>query len=305
MARRALLAILVLLLVPACSRRQAREPGPVRIVVTIAPLKGIIAPLLPRDAEITILLPPGRSEHGWEPRPSDLKAISRSDLFIMVGLGLETGVERLLPKMPGVQRKTIVFADAVNIEAGEESHSHPHDGDDDHEAAHAHGVDPHLWLDPVLVRRFAAAIVPRVKQACVDAGAAADVEGAATDLDARLALVHQRHEQALAPLRGKSIVTHHAAFGRLAERYGLKVAEVIRPVEGVEPSPGQVAAVIDAVREAGVSAIFVEPQYGDRAAERIAAQAGVQVGRLDPLGQGDWFAMMQANLDELVEKLSQ
>ncbi len=290
---------------PSLLARRAGASGGgklLRVVVTVAPLAGLVKPLLPM-AELTILMKPGRSEHGYEFAPEDLAHLGRADLVIYVGLGLEPQVESFLKKRPSSSRREICFADAVGIKPDAHDHAHHH---------HApgepcnHAVDPHLWLDPSLCRE----LVPRLSEAIGELSPAADESSRATAQAARrqhakaIDAVDEEHKTRLAPLKGRSIVTHHAAFGRLAERYGLKVAAVIREAEAAEPTPGQIADVIKAVREHKVGAIFTEPQFDGKVAERLAAQAGVKLGRLDPIGDGDWFKMMRSNLDELVAKLS-
>jgi zinc transport system substrate-binding protein len=112
------------------------------------------------------------------------------------------------------------------------------------------------------------------------------------------------YKSRLASFAGRAIVTHHAAWKRLADRYGLKVAAVIRPIESSEPTAAAVTAAVHAIEEQHVGAIFVEPQFSPQAAERIVAIAKVKVAGLDPLGDGDWFKMMRANLDSLVKNLA-
>ena len=80
---------------------------------------------------------------------------------------------------------------------------------------------------------------------------------------------------------------------------------MIREFETSDPSPGDLAKVVEAIRTENVKTIFVEPQFNGVAAERIAKMSGVKVGHLDPLGDGDWFKMMKGNLDALVSGLSE
>jgi zinc transport system substrate-binding protein len=173
----------------------------------------------------------------------------------------------------------------------------------DHRAdEHKHGVDPHVWLDPVLVLELVPAIRSAIQSATALRGEprAEELETKEADMLARVREVDQAYRTRLAPLAGRAIVTHHAAFDRLADRYGLRIAAVIREVESGEPTPGAIAHVVEAIRKESVPAIFVEPQFDASVGARIAREAGVELGHLDPLGNGDWFAMMHANLAEIV-----
>jgi zinc transport system substrate-binding protein len=294
------------------ARQQPANPAALHAVVTIAPLKGLIEPLLPPGSSVTILMEPGRSEHGYEFTPADMAAMAKADVFVYVGLGLEGRIESTLAKQTMPKRQVVCFADAVGIKApqeGEDRHSdHDHDA---HEHEEGPGyVDPHLWLDPILVGQLVPALRDAVYKAEEVNGAVSEAERkrldeVAASLSDRIKTVDQEWARRLAPLKDRPVVTHHNAFGRPAARYGFRVAAVLREIEGSEPTPGDIQKVVEAIRAQGVKVIFVEPQFNAVAAERIAQVANVKIGKLDPLGTGDWFALMKSNLDALVSNLTE
>lgn len=308
--RAILLAILMSFLPVAASARAQAQPSekPLRVVVTVAPLRGIIEPLLPKGSSIKVLMPPGRSEHGYEFSAADLRELAKADLVFYVGLGLEPRLESLLSKDPRPTRVAACFADAAGIKAEPAEHEH-HDDPTHAEDEHEHPLDPHLWLDPVLVKQ----VVPKLAAAVHRAGGSESKPDAALnpalakradDHAARIGTVDEEYRQKLAPFKGRAIVTHHNAFPRLADRYGLRVAAVIRGLENAEPSPEKMEEVVKAIKKEQVPTIFVEPQYSAGLAERIAREAGVKVSRIDPIGDGDWFKLMERNLESLVKGLS-
>lgn len=290
-----------------------RAAGTVRAVVTVAPLKGLVEPLLPAGSTVTILMQPGRSEHGYEFTPADVAALAEADLVVYVGMGLEGQLESIMAKQNVPNRKVISFAGSMEPVGGKPHNhvEHAHD-DHDHDHDHDHGdvnSDPHLWLDPVVVDAFLPSLSAAVLQACTPPGASVEgelprVEAATKTLRARVQDVNADWKRRLEPLKGRGIVTHHNAFARPAERYGFKVAAVIRELDA-DPSPADLAKVVDAIRAQKVGTIFIEPQYSAAAANKIRDMAGVKVATLDPLGDGDWFAMMQKNLDALVAGMSE
>ena len=297
---RGLLALVTLIgfvgvaLTPAgCERAgESDQAASGAVIVSIPPLEGLVAPVLGPDHAVRVLVPSGRSVHGYRPTPKDIAALGTAQAVVLVGLNLETGVARAARRVP-----VITMADALGIASeDEEDHSgHDHDGHD-----HAHGsVDPHLWLDPVLAARFVRALPGVLPPDLVDDETAGRAERLAAEIDA----VGEAYRQRLAPFEGRPIVTHHASFNRPAERYGLRVAAVLRAVETLEPSAADIAKSVEAIRAEGVGAIFVEPQFGRSSAERVAKAAGVELVTLDPLGKGDWVATMRRNLDALVRGL--
>lgn len=298
----------------------AREPGPARVVATIAPLGALSRELLPEGAQLRVLLPPGRSEHGYEPTPEDMAALARADVVVYVGLGLEPRVEEFLKKNPSARRVDLSMAAALKLEREEHDHEHGPRGGDVHDhaeeqaaenphAGHDHGpIDPHVWLDPVLVKSFVTPLADAIDHAARAAGPLG-AEQEATLVASREALakklddLHAEYGAVLGPLAGRSIVTHHSAWGRLASRYALKVAAVLRPIETTESTPADIAQAVEAVRGHGATAIFVEPQFNNESAGRVAQAAGVKMLVLDPLGGEDYFSTMRANLAALKEGL--
>ncbi|MFT5422553.1 MAG: zinc transport system substrate-binding protein [Phycisphaerales bacterium] len=283
--------------VAGCSRQpeapsDAEAPGavdPVRVVVSIPPLAGLVGGLLGEGASVTVLVPPGRSAHGIELTPSDVNAIGRADLVVLVGAGLDASIERVARRSPNA---TIVeFAQVVGLET-DEGHDHAHAEGDGHDHA---GSDPHLWLDPVLCVELVAQI-----------GRALGTPTAVIEArQAELRALDEELRATLAPVAGRSIVTHHDSFSRFAARYGFTVAAVVRPLDSVEPTPGELARAAAVVRSSGAVAILIEPQMPAGSAQRLAELTGARVGTLDPLGSGDYFAMMRANAAELVRVLTE
>ena len=285
----------------APSSRAVERAAEPEILVTVPPLKGLVEMLAPPGVRVRALMAPGRSEHGYEFTPADLASMARADLVVYVGLGLEPAVAKLATQR---ELPALNFADAVGIKGEEIPHDHVHT----EACEHGHGADPHLWLDPVLVEQLLPALSARIRTALEARGPLspaqiAELDTRLTDARARVKSVDEAYRAGLANLPSRAIVTHHAAWGRLAERYNLTVAEVLRPVENAEPDAARVAQVASALRERKAPVIFVEPQFSQESARRVAQAAGVGVAVLDPLGSGDWEAMMRANLRALVEGL--
>jgi len=172
----------------------------------------------------------------------------------------------------------------------EEEHDGPHDG---HE--HAAGrPDPHIWLDPKLVKIQARTIC--------DAMCRADPTGAEVyrkNCDAFLAdldAVDARITRALAPLKGKEFFVYHPAFGYFGDSYGLR--QVAVETAGKEPDAKELAALIDRAKATGVKVIFVQPQFSARSARAVAEAIGGVVVPMDDLAK-DYLK----NLDDMAAKI--
>lgn len=266
-------------------------PAPLNVVVSIPPLKGLLEPLLPPGSSITVLIPPGVSEHGYEIPPGQLKAAINADLLVWVG-GMEPAVDKLASANARPARTDLKLADALKLHI--HAHDHSHDG---HDHADHSGDDPHVWLDPVMAKQIVKSVTDSVKRLRTDnaAGGKHSADAAAAVVQGQLDALDAEYKSGLAAAGTRTIVVAHDAFGWLAKRYDLKTV-AISGLNATEPTLGDLQKAKEAVRSNGLKAVFSEPQLNPSAAKRIGAETGVEVLVLDPLGDGDYFKMMRANL---------
>ncbi len=313
---------------PAPASAPAVSIAPLKCIVSIAPLAGLIRPLVEAAAPgstVEILVPPGVSEHAYEPTPAQINALARADLIVLVGLGLDAHIERAV-KAQGRGNALIEFATVAGVSAAAPE-AQPPDHEHDDFCNHG-GTDPHLWLDPRLAlklvcyvhdcmtayvvnaqsprnlppdqrrARIAASREPRIDSRTPSEPERA-VHAAFDPLAHSLITLDADYAAALKPHAGKPVVVGHDAWGYLARRYGLEFV----PISGLsagEPTPGALANALDIIRRRGLTSIYVEPQLSPAAARRLASATGTTIRTLDPLGTGDYFAMMRANLAALL-----
>jgi len=299
----------------AAIKPEAAASPPLRAVVSIPPLQGLIAPIIAASGSgvidegasrtlVQVLIPPGESEHGYEIPPSKLSALLQADLVVIVGLGLEPQIEKFLRDQPmpdGRGRTVIRFQDVLGLKSDDQAgHDHAHDHADDH---HQCAGDPHLWLDPVMVERLVVAVTSSIAESVkADPARKAKVEAAGAQVRERVLAVHAEYAVTCGSFASKTIVVGHDAWGHLASRYGLETV-AIAGLAASEPTPKALERAAKVVREKKLKVVFVEPQLGERAGRRIAESSGAEIRRLDPLGDGDWFKMMEGNLAELKRAL--
>lgn len=221
--------------------------------------------------EVSTLLPPGASPHTFEPTPVQMRAMADAQVLVEVGAGLDTWVTKL---------RNAGRADlkVVTITAGLQLVGVP-----DQHAGHETGGDPHVWLDPVLVRDHAvAAIATALSQ--VDPTHAAIFGEGAKHFQAALTQLDLDIQHTLTPLPDRRYIAFHSAWTYFGRRYGLEQIDVVESFPGKEPSAQEIAALVDKARAAHVRALLVEPQFSARLAVQIANEFGGRTVTVDPLG---------------------
>jgi zinc transport system substrate-binding protein len=311
-----LLTAAALLAVSACRRAPAPPQtssspatagpptaGQLHVFVSILPQAYFVERIGGPRMHVDVLVGPGQNPHSFEPTPGQMAALAQARVLFGIGLPFE---DALLPKVrASFQRLEIVDTrqgvPLRRIEAHEvESDAHEHQAHDEHDQDHqAGGEDPHIWLAPKLVKIQAQTIADTLAQ--IDPEHADEFRRNLAAFDADLDALDVRLAAALAPLKGKAFFVFHPAFGYFADAYGLKQVPV--EIEGKEPAPKDVAALIQQARQAGVKVVFVQPQFPTRAAEMVAQQIGGAVVPLDDLPR-DYLHSMEA-LAEQVRKALQ
>lgn len=321
-----ILVLLPLILILAgwltgCSKTRAPissiKESKTQVVATIFPLADIARNIGGDKVKVITVIPAGASPHTFEVTPGQAKQFTGARVFIKVGAGLDTFADKLIePADPGLTTVTVTegvyLLESLHEHEGEHSaEGEQFENDVQHETKeedHHHGnKDPHIWLDPVLVKEH---IAPQIAAAL----AGVSPENAPYFQDnlrkycAELDLLHEEIAEKTAKLPHRTFIALHSAWCYFSRRYGLEDI-VVEEFPGKEPSARWIAGVIDTARDKGAKAILVEPQFSSKAAEVIAAEFGVPVLTVDPLGSENtpghdsYLNMMRSNLKVLEQAL--
>lgn len=272
-----LLLLICLLAVFACDNRKPDAgSGKLRVVTTLFPLYDFARNVGGDLAEVSLLLPPGVEPHSFEPTPETIITLSRADLFIYTGNGMEPWAVKLAD---GVSRG----GRPVRCEAGKGAHylSSTH-GHGDHHGEHAErdqDRDPHIWLDP----DNALSMVDRITEGFAAARPAAAEKFAANAAayKARLQAMESRFKSGLAVCTTRDFVHGgHYAFAYLADRYKLQYISAYGVTAESEPSSQKLMALIRTIKTKKLHYIFFEELLSPRAAETVAAETGVALLKL-------------------------
>ncbi len=275
-----------LVAVGAC---KPKNNGRTTVACSIFPVYDLTRRVAGPDADVTLLLQPGKNEHTFDPTPKEIEEVSKAKLGVMVGLGLDPWMEKLMkeaaPKARVLKVGDRVPTIAISGEAvgEEEAHAAAKDKDDDHD--HEKGApDPHVWLDPERARLIVKQIAEELGRA--DAAHALAYRARADELDKSLAALDQEVETRTKAFKQRGFITFHGSFGYFADRYKLRILAVIEPYPGTTPDGKYIEKVLSVVKAQHVPALYSEPQLDPRPAKVIADQAKIPLGVLDPVGGG-------------------
>jgi zinc transport system substrate-binding protein len=177
-------------------------------------------------------------------------------------------------------------------------------GHDDHE--HKLGTpDPHIWLDP---DRMVGAVDEIASQlSAIDPAGKDAIAKNATALKDELRKLDVTIAGRAKGWSKRTIVTFHASMSYYAARYKLRIAAVVEPLAGKEPTPSYIRDVQVAIKRGGAVALFTEPQLDRGPGEMIAKEAGIPLGELDPVGgttgRESYEALLLWNTDQLEKVL--
>jgi len=268
------------------------KAGP-KVVTSIELFADLIRQVGGERAQVTALVPASADPHTYEPVPSKVVDISKADLVLINGVGLE---ETLMDVIKNNVRSGVpiveMSAGLPVLEAGNQGTG-----------------NPHLWLNVRNGMHYVEAARDALIQ--VDPAGEAEYGANAQKYLAELADLDRQVEQSIAsiPAERRKLVTFHDAFPYLAERYGLELVGVVVRSPGQEPSAGEVADLARTIRAESVPAVFKEPQFSARVLELAAEDAGVEVCSLySDAFQGEvdsYVKLMQFDASELVRCLGQ
>ena len=212
-------------------------------------------------------------------------------------------VLEIITKVDGGQMKS---EDAIKAIEGLTS-----EGEDEHEG-HGHGIeDPHYWFDPLRVKLVVNDIAARLS--VLNPGRGDMFRANADAYNSKLDELHAWTEQQVStvPEEDKLLVTSHDSYGYFANLYGFEIVGVVLSgTTDVEPSAGDLADLVEEVKESGVQVVFGETTVSERLAIAVARESGAELvrlysGSLGPKGSGaaTYIEMMRTNVGRIVEGL--
>lgn len=248
------------------------------VTVSIAPQKYFVEQITKGLVNVNVMVEVGASPHTYEPKPSQMKMLSTSDAYFSIGDGFE---KVWLKKFQNTNPKMLMVDTIKGIEkiAMKEDH---HEGEKTHKHKHKHdALDPHVWLDPLLVKIQAKNIFDALCK--LYPLHVKDFETNYTAFIDSIDALNVTIEEALKEVKNRKFIVFHPSFGYFANRYNLE--QIAIEVSGKEPKPSELAHIIEEAKEEGINVVFVSPQFSQKSAQLIAKEIKGKTLVIDPLSE--------------------
>ena len=273
-----LTVLMSLLFLTACTgSRQSNSTGSkVKIFVSILPQKYFVEKIGGSDVDVYVMVRPGQNPHSYEPTPKQMSALSDTAIFFAIGVSFEkVWLDRIASENP----KLIIISTQKGIKLRKiEAHSHSvHNGAENSEES----LDPHIWLDPVLVIQQARVIADGLIQVLPEKRAS--IEANLQSFILEMANLDEAIRNEFKGITHNSFLVFHPTWGYFSDRYGLE--QIAIEQEGKEPSARHLTEIIETSKKKNIKVIFVQEQFSKTYAEAIANAIGAKVITFDPLAE--------------------
>lgn len=310
MLKRIVAILSLIILLSACSTTNERaNDDTMSIFTTVYPLQYFAEQIGGDLVTVESIYPPGSDEHTFEPTQKDMMALADADIFFYIGLGLEGFVDNAEKTLKEEHVQLVPTAqnipDTLLIHSDDDHHEEDHDHDHDH--GHDHGdIDPHVWIAPELAY-YLAKEVNESLQASVPEHAQY-FEDNFQELTTKLNTLDQKLNKMANDASKKTFYVSHAAFGYIAEQYGLEQVAIAGLHSQSEPSQRELIALVEKAKAENVQYVLFEQNISSKITQTIQREIGAKSLNLHNLSvltttdikrDEDYVSLMEQNIKTL------
>ena len=275
----------------------------INVVTTTADLKSITELIGGDKVDVSSIATGYQNPHFVDPKPSYIIKLSRADMFVTVGLDLETGWSpQLLSSSRNlkIQKGSNGYVDASVGVVLMQVPSVINRGEGD---IHIFG-NPHYWLDPINGKQIAKNICEGLEKISPENKAffEANLNAFNTKIDLKL----KEWEMKMAPYKGVKIIAYHNEWCYFEQRFGLEIADFLEPKPGIPPTPTQIVKIISEIKNNAIKVIISSPYFTTSSSDVVSKQTGAKtivlgtsVGAFDSIK--DYFDLFDYDIDKLIQ----
>ena len=279
--------------------------GSVKVVTTTMDMKSIAESIGGNRVSVQSIATGYQNPHFVDPKPSYIISLSSADLFVTVGLDLETGWSPQLlssSRNSKIQKGSPGYVDASEGVGLLQVPSSVNRGEGD---IHIYG-NPHYWLDPMNGKAIARNITNGLER--VDPANKTFYEANLNSFNTKIDTKLKEWAVKMAPFKGSKIIAYHNEWVYFEKRFGLEIVDFMEPKPGIPPSPSQLVKVIREVTANHIKVIISSPYFTISSSDVVAKQTGVKeltlatsVAAFNSIK--NYFDLFDYNIDQLITVL--
>lgn len=267
------------------------------VTVSILPQKYFVKKIAGDKIDVNVMVKPGASPATYEPKVSQMRKLSKSLAYFSIGVPFENA---WLEKFKNANKKMLVVDTGMGIQKiSMIAHSHDHEEEHEHgkhkeEVHHEHehhnhehhghghhhgGLDPHIWLSPVLVKIQARNIYSTLVK--IDSENKDFYKKNLNIFLKEIKALDKKIENILTAYKNRPFMVFHPSWGYFALRYNLE--QIAIEVNGKEPKPAQLVNLVKEAKLHDIKIVFVAPQFSQKGAKTISKSINGNVAIIDPL----------------------
>jgi zinc transport system substrate-binding protein len=291
--------------ITSCASGQEATSDGLQVTVSIVPEKYFVERVGGEHVAVNVMVGPGESPHTYEPKTSQMTALSESNLYFSIGVEFE---DAWMERIAAANSDMEIIDISANLDKMAMTSEHHHEGEESSEEAHEEeheeehheegNLDPHVWTSPENAKVMSETIYEALAEA--DPAHAdefqANLESFIEDIDKLEAEI----ESGLANIESTKFIVFHPAWGYFARDFGLE--QIAIEIEGSEPSAQELAGIIDEAIEEDAQVVFAQPEFSTKTAEYIASEINGRVILISPLAE-NWLENLQIVADSFAEAL--
>jgi zinc/manganese transport system substrate-binding protein len=295
----------ILLVLTAFIATTSVNAAKINVVTTTSDLKSITELIGKDKVDVTSIATGYQNPHFVDPKPSYIIKLSRADMFVTVGLDLETGWSPQLltsSRNAKIQKGSNGYVDASSGVTLLQVPSSINRGEGD---IHIYG-NPHYWLDPINGKQIARNICDGLEKISPENNAFFEANLKAFDdkIDMKL----KEWSAKMAPYKGSKIIAYHNEWVYFEQRFGLVIVDFMEPKPGIPPTPTQLVKIISEVKNNKIKVIISSPYFTTSSSDVVSQQTGAKaivlgtsVGAFDSIK--DYFDLFDYNIEKLIQGL--
>ncbi|MBP7769652.1 MAG: zinc ABC transporter substrate-binding protein [Aliarcobacter sp.] len=270
---------ILFLFIAAFSILNASKP---QLTVSILPQKYFVEKIVKDNFDVNVMVKPGASPHTYEPKSSEMRSLANSKIYFYTDVSFE---KVWLDKFKLSAKNTTFINTANAIEKiTMEKHTHENEGkheEHNHDKHENESLDPHIWLDPVLVKIQAKNIYDAIVK--IDSKNSEFYKTNYEEFLKEIDLLNTELKTILKPFENRAFMVFHPSWGYFAKRYNME--QIAVEVEGKEPKPNELVELIKDAKKHNIKIVFVSPQFSQKTAKTISHNIQASVISIDALSE--------------------